>query len=352
MESFPLLSPPPRVALASQPTDIELTNLLRAHVHSSSGSAMPVAGNSSFAIHKADVYAIDPAELTGQFTPAVAEDGGKAWYFFTKLLPKTPHGKRMNRCVDSGVWHDEGKSKPVVSIDGGKMGQRKLFSFKKKGPDGKQSKIGWLMSEYRLHVSNLVLCKIYAPTKQVSKKYAPTKPSRPRMASTDNEVPQGPVMVQTEVGEVMVPPEPVVHQCPTGSGWPYYRIHPASMPPESSNPPVFQPPTDTWLYNYIQQHTRCWHIQPASMPPESSYQLNFPEAMMEVPPPRPPPEEVLPVMQAPPVQHSTSAWSYSQPNTHYYPIQQFMLPESLYPQTSDNLQSEIPSWWDVFSSTL
>ncbi|RCV26716.1 hypothetical protein SETIT_5G268800v2 [Setaria italica] len=164
-------SKPPCAAFQSHPTDLELVNsYLRPWVETGL-KAGPF-------IHEADVYAADPADLTRRFAPAVAQDGERAWYFFTPLRHKSVRGKRKARTVASGggCWHNEAKSKPVFTGINGKrqIGHRQSFSFVKKD-GGSRLRTGWLMMELRLlkdgaagkeaqaegALGNLVLCKVY-----------------------------------------------------------------------------------------------------------------------------------------------------------------------------------------------
>lgn len=160
----------PSAAFQSHPTDLELVNsYLRPWVETGL-KAGPF-------IHEADVYAADPADLTRQFAPAVAQDGERAWYFFTPLRHKSVRGKRKARTVATGggCWHNEAKSKPVCTRLNGKVqiGHRQSFSFVNK-EGGQRVRTGWLMMELRLlkegtgqgaqaedAVGNLVLCKVY-----------------------------------------------------------------------------------------------------------------------------------------------------------------------------------------------
>ncbi|CAO2183285.1 unnamed protein product [Urochloa humidicola] len=165
-------SKPPCAAFQSHPTDLELVNsYLRPWVETGLKAG-------AF-IHEADVYAADPADLTRRFAPAVAQDGERAWYFFTPLRHKSVRGKRKARTVATGggCWHNEAKSKPVYTGINGKrqIGHRQSFSFVKKDGGGRV-RTGWLMMELRLlkdgaaaadgkgeaaALGNLVLCKVY-----------------------------------------------------------------------------------------------------------------------------------------------------------------------------------------------
>ncbi|CAO2165914.1 unnamed protein product [Urochloa humidicola] len=164
-------SKPPCAAFQSHPTDLELVNsYLRPWVETGLKAG-------AF-IHEADVYAADPADLTRRFAPAVAQDGERAWYFFTPLRHKSVRGKRKARTVATGggCWHNEAKSKPVYTGINGKrqIGHRQSFSFVKKDGGGRV-RTGWLMMELRLlkdgatadgkgeaaAMGNLVLCKVY-----------------------------------------------------------------------------------------------------------------------------------------------------------------------------------------------
>ncbi|CAO2170983.1 unnamed protein product [Urochloa humidicola] len=164
-------SKPPCAAFQSHPTDLELFNsYLRPWVETGLKAG-------AF-IHEADVYAADPADLTRRFAPAVAQDGERAWYFFTPLRHKSVRGKRKARTVATGggCWHNEAKSKPVYTGINGKrqIGHRQSFSFVKKDGGGRV-RTGWLMMELRLlkdgatadgkgeaaAMGNLVLCKVY-----------------------------------------------------------------------------------------------------------------------------------------------------------------------------------------------
>lgn len=176
---------------STHPDKGQLARMLRARVHFSSSVSLPSSLN---IVHEADLYAADhPAELTGQFAPVVDKDGKKAWYFFTELKSKNPRGNRVNRSTNSGVWHYEGKSKPVV-VAGVKMADCNSFAFGKRGPDRKLARTEWRMSEFRIEYGNLVLCKVYATTKS----------SSPRMASTHTQVVAPPEVETIEVPDEVV----------------------------------------------------------------------------------------------------------------------------------------------------
>ncbi|XP_062206493.1 NAC domain-containing protein 22-like [Phragmites australis] len=164
-------SKPPCAAFHSHPSDLELVkSYLRPWVASGLKAG-------TF-IHEADVYAADPTDLTREFPPAVAQDGERAWYFFTPLRRKNGRGRRKARTVANGdgCWHNEAKSKPVVDgLEGRRqIGHRQSFSFVKK-EGGVRVRTGWLMMELRLErdhghgheapeegsLGNLVLCKVY-----------------------------------------------------------------------------------------------------------------------------------------------------------------------------------------------
>uniref|UniRef100_A0A0E0JMC8 NAC domain-containing protein n=1 Tax=Oryza punctata TaxID=4537 RepID=A0A0E0JMC8_ORYPU len=153
----------PVADFGSHPTDQELvTKYLRRHVES--------GGNPWRYVHEADVYAADPDDLTGKYSPAVAGDGSRAWYFFTTVRSKSTGGQRRARAVgDGGCWHSEAGARDVV---GGirsprPIGRRQFFSFvTKEGP--RRVRSGWIMVEIGLkyaqqNVSSdeLVLCKVY-----------------------------------------------------------------------------------------------------------------------------------------------------------------------------------------------
>ncbi|KAJ1284752.1 hypothetical protein BS78_03G229300 [Paspalum vaginatum] len=159
---------PTRAAFPSQPTDLDLVNTYLRPWVETGVKAAPF-------IHQADVYAADPADLTRQFTPAVAQDGERAWYFYTSLRHKSVRGKRKARSVASGTgcWHNEAKSKPVYTGINGKrqIGYRQSFSFVKKYGTVR-IRTGWLMIELRLRKdcagqeakeegSLEALCKVY-----------------------------------------------------------------------------------------------------------------------------------------------------------------------------------------------
>lgn len=153
----------PAADFGSHPTDQELvTKYLRRHVDS--------GGNPWRYVHEADVYAADPDDLTGKYSPAVASDGSRAWYFFTTVRSKSTGGQRRARAVgDGGCWHSEAGAKDVV---GGirsprPIGRRQFFSFvNKEGP--RRVRSGWIMVEIGLKYAQqnassdeLVLCKVY-----------------------------------------------------------------------------------------------------------------------------------------------------------------------------------------------
>lgn len=161
------------MVLQSQPTDLDLINTyLRPWVEEG-------VKTGSF-IHEADVYAADPSDLTLEYAPAVAQDGEKAWYFYTTLRHKSVRGKRKKRTVasGSGCWHNEAKPKPVYTGINGRrqIGYRQSFSFVTKKQGGQRNRTGWLMMELRLlkdsacagkeardesALGNLALCKVY-----------------------------------------------------------------------------------------------------------------------------------------------------------------------------------------------
>ncbi|XP_062217737.1 protein ATAF2-like [Phragmites australis] len=160
---------PPCAAFDSHPSDAVL---VRSHLRPWIASELKAG---TF-IHEADVYSVDPADLTREFPPAVAQDGERAWYFFTPLHRKSGRGERKARTVATGDgwWHNEAKSKPVVDgLEGGQqIGHRQSFSFMKK-EGGVRVRTGWLMMEIRLErdhgheaqeedsLGNRVLCKVY-----------------------------------------------------------------------------------------------------------------------------------------------------------------------------------------------
>uniref|UniRef100_N1R2V3 NAC domain-containing protein 72 n=1 Tax=Aegilops tauschii TaxID=37682 RepID=N1R2V3_AEGTA len=114
--------------------------------------------------HDADVYTASPAALTRKYSPALASDGEKAWYFFTLLPAKSAHGQRGARPgparrpggTPSGGWTEE-------EI-------RQFFSFmtKEEGQRVRSIRSGWIMVEIGLDhgkeegpSDELVLCKVY-----------------------------------------------------------------------------------------------------------------------------------------------------------------------------------------------
>jgi hypothetical protein len=179
------------VPFHSQPSDLELVkSYLRPWVDSGLKAG-------AF-IHVADVYAADPAKLSQDFAPAVAQDGERAWYFLTPLRRKSERGKRKARTVaiGEGWWHNEAKSKPVVDgLDGRRcVGYRQSFSFMKK--EGiRRTRTGWLMLELRLgaegdqeeggSAGSLVLCKVYRSPRHPGEVTPPAP--RKRAADDDDE---------------------------------------------------------------------------------------------------------------------------------------------------------------------
>lgn len=162
---------PPYPAFQSHPSDLELVNsYLRPWVETG-------VKTGAF-IHDADVYAADPNYLTRQFAPAVAQDGERAWYFYTPLRHKSVHGTRKTRTVATGggCWHNEAKARPVYMVSNGmhQIAHRQSFSFVEKD-GGVRVRTGWLMMELRLvedgaagqkpeedgALGSRVLCKVY-----------------------------------------------------------------------------------------------------------------------------------------------------------------------------------------------
>ncbi|CAD6253368.1 unnamed protein product [Miscanthus lutarioriparius] len=136
-------------------------------------------------IHEADLYAADPELLTSQYSPATADDGERAWYFFTMLRPKAPSkkhkgkvDKRKKRTVDTGReggWAYPWPVTAVFSDRGGRrqrkrIGQYQHFAFMEK-VDGNHVRSAWRMVELSLDSDEggqeagssdlLVMCKVY-----------------------------------------------------------------------------------------------------------------------------------------------------------------------------------------------
>ncbi|XP_044976648.1 uncharacterized protein LOC123444097 [Hordeum vulgare subsp. vulgare] len=121
--------------------------------------------------HDADVYTASPGALTRTYSPAMASDGEKAWYFFTVLPAKSAHGQRRPRTVGTGegCWHSEAGVKPVLDGDH-PIGWRQFFSFmsKEEGQRVRSIRTGWIMVEIGLDHGQQegpsdepVLCKVY-----------------------------------------------------------------------------------------------------------------------------------------------------------------------------------------------
>ncbi|KAL5226732.1 hypothetical protein ABZP36_014997 [Zizania latifolia] len=156
--------PEPTPDFGSHPTDAELvTTYLRPRAESGE-HAWPY-------VHRADVYAADPEELTRGFSPAIATDGAVAWYFFTNLRSKSGGGQRKARTVETGegCWHSEGGAKSVVAGVNRirEVGRRQFFSFVRK-EGSRRVRSGWIMVEIGLNYGRrdnpsdeLVLCKVY-----------------------------------------------------------------------------------------------------------------------------------------------------------------------------------------------
>ncbi|KAL6614745.1 hypothetical protein ACP70R_037015 [Stipagrostis hirtigluma subsp. patula] len=200
---------PPRAAFTSHPSDLELIEYYLRPWVASGLKAGPF-------IHEADVYAADPADLVREFSPAVARDGERAWYFLCPLRPKNGRGRRKARTVASGegCWHNEAKSKPVISGIGERhqVGHRQSFSFVKK-EGGVRVRTGWLMMELRLLADggaqeedapgSLVLCKVYRsprnpersdeePTAVAASSSGPKAESNDDSSSADTAAASGP----------------------------------------------------------------------------------------------------------------------------------------------------------------
>uniref|UniRef100_A0A0D9V433 NAC domain-containing protein n=1 Tax=Leersia perrieri TaxID=77586 RepID=A0A0D9V433_9ORYZ len=200
--------------LGSHPTDHELlTRYLRRHVES---------GKNPWAyVHDADVYAADPEDLTGEYPPAVASDGSKAWYFFTTVRAKTGGGQRRARAVgDGGCWHSESGARDVVAGARGPgsvaIGRRQFFSFVKK-EGSRRVRSGWIMVEIGLNLGQqdvpsdeLVLCKVYrsprAPPPAVNRSTAAPPPAAAAEKSkTEEAAAPPPVDVKPVVADAAAP---------------------------------------------------------------------------------------------------------------------------------------------------
>ncbi|KAF0917373.1 hypothetical protein E2562_017830 [Oryza meyeriana var. granulata] len=183
--------PEPSADFGSHPTDQELvTRYLRRHVESGK-NPWPY-------VHEADVYAADPDDLTGEYTPAVASDGSRAWYFFTTVRAKSGGGQRRARAVgDGGCWHSESGAKDVV---GGirsprPIGRRQFFSFVTK-VGGRRVRSGWIMVEIGLGYAQqdvpsdeLVLCKVYRSPRAppAARKFTAGPPPAAQISKTADE---------------------------------------------------------------------------------------------------------------------------------------------------------------------
>lgn len=156
--------------------------------------------------HDVDVYAAEPAVLSGQYSPATASDGEKAWYFFTTLPAKRIRGQRRPRTVGSGqgCWHSESGVRDVVDGDR-QIGCRQFFSFMKKDEEcGKSLRTGWIMVELGLNYGEhkgssdeLVLYKVYrspraGPATDADSTAATESSGRKRKASEENSGAESP----------------------------------------------------------------------------------------------------------------------------------------------------------------
>uniref|UniRef100_A0A0D9XC60 NAC domain-containing protein n=1 Tax=Leersia perrieri TaxID=77586 RepID=A0A0D9XC60_9ORYZ len=153
------------VSSSRHPTELELA------VKHLNPRAHRIKTNESNFIHEADVYDVDPADLTAKFPPAHATDG-VYWYFFSPV--RNQAGRRRVRSVKSadngGCWHSEAGVKAVEDEHKRRVGHRQFFSFTKKGDDGKRYRTGWIMVEIGLdHEPNdVVLCKVYKTPRKPS----------------------------------------------------------------------------------------------------------------------------------------------------------------------------------------
>ncbi|KAL6844353.1 hypothetical protein ACP4OV_026026 [Aristida adscensionis] len=131
-----------------------------------SNDAVAADGQSPLTIKDAEVYAADPADLTGQpqFTPVVDEDSNEAWYFVSKLQAKDKSGRKQ-RQTEIGQWRGENKFN-VNNNSNIVIGERRLLTFYKWEGENKV-KTAWRMTEYRLQGKgqSLALCKIFASPK-------------------------------------------------------------------------------------------------------------------------------------------------------------------------------------------
>ncbi|KAK3135995.1 hypothetical protein QOZ80_5BG0426370 [Eleusine coracana subsp. coracana] len=160
--------PPAPALISSHPSPVEVIKILRAHVIS--GSATPAVVNNLPIIHIADVYAEDPADLTRRSQGTVAENGEVAWYYLSRLQPKSQRGggpgkKRKQRSTEHGEWKGEGKRKDICAASEGNrvIGKSNLFAFRStRAEDGKKQRTGWNLHEFRLgeEEESLVLCKV------------------------------------------------------------------------------------------------------------------------------------------------------------------------------------------------
>jgi hypothetical protein len=119
----------------------------------------PLLASSVLLHHLKDIYKLAPADLVKEFEPTTSSDGNEVWYFFASASVDSDV-----RVVAGGVgcWESLHATSDVLGGDMYKLGQRKLFRFRRFDGD-EHAYDGWHMVELSCNKNDaaFVLCKVY-----------------------------------------------------------------------------------------------------------------------------------------------------------------------------------------------
>ncbi|XP_058074462.1 NAC domain-containing protein JA2L-like [Magnolia sinica] len=99
-----------------------------------------------------DSFRRRPYKVPGNFKHGI----GNELYFFTPRKYKDVGGSRINRSVNGGFWKTTSTDKQIHINGNDLIGFKKTFAFYD-GKQGKATKTGWIMHEYRLPPTSSVL---------------------------------------------------------------------------------------------------------------------------------------------------------------------------------------------------
>lgn len=112
-------------------------------------------------IHRVDIYDCEPKDLAAHFTPVPQAASSGDRFFFTTRKGKNGSKTQSVRSAGGGTWSIQKTAE--IKHAGGKVGEVKNLSFKKKGKS-----TGWVMEEYRCLLPEAIVadgvkvfCKIH-----------------------------------------------------------------------------------------------------------------------------------------------------------------------------------------------